>query len=529
MFEDPNRPVPGLSRNDFTTVPLSTQARLTGQNTFELIDDDHDGFAEFLHVQIGVNTNRRNCTLDVSLDEPPDTRIGELDLLPDADGKTFSAYIEGSLLEHRAGELRFQLNRLRCGGQSLPLSGRTVVNTTLNGKFRRPFKIARSAPMNSSPHHVEYWIDCTASAPLRFPLFYSVAPGSGEGLMVKVEPETAPCAQHAFKLTIDTGDSLPVGNYNQVLQVHAPGGASWSGEELRFEWKVNEAPEVFGVNPSKGIGPKALFHVATTDRNGDIERVDLLINDTLREQGGCYVSYLHKVGSKNETDGIILHSDDARVDALTKLAGQAGVENERCSIAQGWTPLLRDVAIGFKPGFAGPKNVYVRAIDSFGASSGWKQVGTWTAGDEEAPEPISAEPYLGSGLRQRFNFAFSDINGSSDIQTAEILIQFGRDEVSACKITLDRDAAIVQLLGDTGTGASGTRRVNSQDAAIRNRQCAVSDVIVTNESRDALHLAMSIEFDRSFRGRRNIYARARDKAGLSSPWRWLGSWVVPEP
>jgi hypothetical protein len=332
-----------------------------------------------------------------------------------------------------------------------------------------------------------------------------------------------------FKIAVDASDTLPPGNYQQVLRVHAPGDGSWSGDEVRFQWRVNEAPEIFGVNPSQGIGPESLFHVAATHRNNDIARVDLLINDRLQEQGGCYVSYYEQTpGLSEDRRGIVLHSDNGLTDAVGKLVGQAGVENDRCTIGDGWDQLLRTVTISFKRAFRGQKNVYARAIDRTGASSGWKQTGTWMASDEEAPEPVAMRPYLGSGLQQTFDSAFSDVNGSNNIESAEILIQFGRDKVKACSIRIDRNAESVHLLDDLGAGDAGTLRTNNRGGAVKNRQCRISNAQVTTESRDVLHLGMTVQFDGSFAGRRNIYARARDKAGQSSPWRWLGSWIVAE-
>ena len=440
-------------------------------------------------------------------------------------GETFSGYVEGSAFGKDG--INLQLAGLNCRGQNVPVPWTAPVHIDLDtSRTRHPFTLSLSAAQGSSAHHVEYWVNCKADAPLRFPLSHSLYPVITDKLDVIVEPQSAPCAEHAFKITVNAAEHLPPGNYEEILTVHAPGGGTSSGEELRFQWRENEAPEVFGVNPSHGIGPEALFHVAVADRNGDFERVDLLINDGLREQGGCCISYfVHAPGSSDDPRGLVLHADTGR-DVVSKLVGQAGIENERCSIKSGWEQLLRDVAIHFKPAFRGPKKIYVRAIDSIGASSGWMQAGTWTASDEEPPEPIAVKPYLGSGARQTFDFSFSDINGGDDIVSAEISIQFGRDEAGACRITFDRNAGAIQLGADTG--APGTLRVDSQGGAVRNRQCAVSDVAVTTDSRDTIHLAMTIEFGGSFKGRRNIYARARDKAGESSPWRWLGSWVVPE-
>jgi hypothetical protein len=512
-------------RDDFTKVPLSQQAKPTGENAFELMDNDHDGLAEFLRVQLGVKTNRRNCILSVSIIDPSDHYLGILDLLQDPDGHTFSGYADSALLKDKTGLFGFRLDTLRCGGQALPLAGQTIVKTRFNApKVRRPFTIALSAPFNTTANHGEYWVDCDAKTSLQFPLSISLGSLPFEGLEARVEPEAGPCVAHAFKIVIDAGANLQPDNYEQVFHVHAPGGSSWSGEEIRFQWKVNDVPEIFGVNPTAGIGPEAHFHVAALDRNYDINRVDLLINDRLDEKGGCYVSYLTQTpGLNTERRGILLHSDDGRSDAVGSIDGTTGAENNRCAVKKSWDQLLRDVTISFKPAFRGSKNIYARAIDSTGASSGWKQTGTWIASDEESPEPVAVRPYLGAGLRQTFAFDFSDVNGNDDIRTAEILIQFGHEKASACAITVDRNAGLVRLMDG---GATGILPFNTPGAIARNPQCAITDAVITTESRDGLHVTMNIEFDRSFKGRRNIYARAQDRAGQSSPWRWLGSWVV---
>jgi len=196
-------------------------------------------------------------------------------------------------------------------------------------------------------------------------------------------------------------------------------------------------------------------------------------------------------------------------------------------VARGWDQLLRGVTIDFSPSFRGQKNVYVRAIDSEGASSDWKQIGTWVASDELPPEPVAVAPYLGSGSTQRFTFVLSDINGNNDIDKAEVLIQFGRTNVDACLLRMDRASNVIRLVDDAGDGFAGVLQLDRPGASIRNRQCTVSGVTLRADSHDSIRLTATVAFANSFTGRRNIYARVEDKAGQASPLRWLGSWFVP--
>jgi hypothetical protein len=519
-------PRPPLPEQSNPPGPLPS---FSGQNSFELVDDDHDGYAEFLHVEIGQTTNRTDCTLSASLISPEGASILSLEMIPLPSGAGYSAYIGGTEFQYnKPGVYKIERPRLVCNGQLIPSPDNASIATPrlVGAGFRRPFRIALSAPSFSGPHHAEYWIDCAASAPLRFPLTASLNSPSFPDLQVSVQPTEAPCTEHAFKIAVDASPTLQPGNYHQVLHVHAPGSGSWSGEEARFDWKVNAAPEVVGVHPSRGIGSGALFHVAVQDVNSDIAQVDLLFNDQLREQGGCYVSYFEQVPSLNgDRREIVLHSDDGAVHAAA-FANHAGVNNEHCSVAGGWDQLLRDVFVAFNPSFRGEKNVYVRAVDQEGANSDWKQSGTWLV-TGAPPEAVAAIPYLGSGARQRFTFVLSNVNGNKDIEKAEVLIQFARTNVGACALQMDRTAGVVRLLDDAGAGVAGTLRFNAPGASIQNRQCAVSNVALIPDSNDSVRLIATVAFAPSFTGRRNIYARVEDRDGQASPLTWLGSWLVP--
>ena len=40
--------------------------------------------------------------------------------------------------------------------------------------------------------------------------------------------------------------------------------------------------------------------------------------------------------------------------------------------------LTLNLAMTFKPAYAGAKNIYMHAVDISGTNSGWQQLGTWT-------------------------------------------------------------------------------------------------------------------------------------------------------
>ncbi len=309
----------------------------------------------------------------------------------------------------------------------------------------------------------------------------------------------------------------------------------WNGTKDAKPPADIKATEVFGVLPKTGIGPRGVFQVAVLPpyRNWmNIASVELLFNDRLEEKGGCWISFLSDLKPSDDRRRLILHGDDDR-SAMTCLLNENGgysaksLENSRCSVDKGWKPLLEGVTLAFKPSFFGQKNVYVKVTDDDGQTSGWKQVGTWLANDERRPEAVSVVPYRGVGTQRTFTFALSDLNGSTDITHADFLVQFGKTYQQSCSFSLDRSSGTVTLRADQGAASSGTLRLG-EPGQIGNSQCTISNANLNLEGRDAIALSVHIQFATSFSGRRNIYARAEDSAGLRSSMVWLGSWVVPE-
>ncbi len=78
------------------TKPPGVAWALTGQNRFELIDDDHDGHPEFLHIEVGVQTNASACKLEARLYN--DQFLIDLSMRETETPGIFSAYVPGSEL-----------------------------------------------------------------------------------------------------------------------------------------------------------------------------------------------------------------------------------------------------------------------------------------------------------------------------------------------------------------------------------------------------------------------------------------------
>ena len=78
--------------------------------------------------------------------------------------------------------------------------------------------------------------------------------------------------------------------------------------------------------------------------------------------------------------------NDAATAWLVATPGTATtIQNSQCSVnaasttvASSGNTLTLNLAMTFKPAYAGAKNVYLYATDVSGSNSGWQQLGAWT-------------------------------------------------------------------------------------------------------------------------------------------------------
>ena len=165
---------------------------------------------------------------------------------------------------------------------------------------------------------------------------------------------------------------------------------------------TNVSPAPVSVNPSSGSGYDQTFSLVYSDGNGfpDLSWLGVRFASTDRNSE-CNVGYIPS------TNSISLFSDDQSFVAGSVTPGTTQtVENSYCvvmalgsSVSGAGNNLTLSLALSFKPGFDGPKNVFTAAQDRSGAVTSWQLIGTWTVG-EAVPEPSLAAVVDGAGFRE---------------------------------------------------------------------------------------------------------------------------------
>jgi len=135
------------------------------------------------------------------------------------------------------------------------------------------------------------------------------------------------------------------------------------------------------VTPSGGSGSSAIFSAVYSDTGGAATLTDayLLVNDVVVWTCGVrYHPATNQLFMINDA-GTAFQPPVTMVTAATLQNSKCILDAATSSAFVSGNNLTVNFSIQFQPGFTGPKNVYLRALDSKNnLQSAWTQLGTWT-------------------------------------------------------------------------------------------------------------------------------------------------------
>ena len=235
----------------------------------------------------------------------------------------------------------------------------------------------------------------------------------------------------------------------------------------------------------------------------------------------CYVVY------DVATATVELYGDDGVSISSKPLGSSANLQNSQCAV--GYTAesvsgnsVLFTLQVLYKTVFFGSKTVYLEAGEPGGASSGWGNVGTWTAG-YSAPSAVSATPSSGTGVFPTYLLTVSDPSSAANITSVAMLVTAGAatNTTGACYVVYNRTNATVGLFGDDGVTFSSCAVGSS--ANLQNSQCAVGYAagVVSGNS---VQFTLQVLYKSGFSGAQTMYLEANDSS-LTSGWVSVGTWT----
>jgi hypothetical protein len=293
-------------------------------------------------------------------------------------------------------------------------------------------------------------------------------------------------------------------------------------------WTASGLTLPISVNPASGSSASQSFSFVARNANGatQIKYVQFLFSRTgLQAPNACYVNYDPKANT------FYLLSDDA-TQWYAVVAGSTGnTGNAQCTIygpgsgsSASGTDLTLTVAISFRTGFAGLKNIYLLAGDAQGVQSVWQPVGTWSdAGNPNLVQISSSAPNSGAGSSQIFTATISDGLGASSIALQQLLMNTTLSPANGCFVQYDPVGNVFYLLNDAGNASSSL--LPGSATQVSNSQCVLHGTGSNGlKSGSTLTIAFNLTFAAAFSGMKQVYMQGVDTAGIIEVWHPVGTW-----
>jgi M6 family metalloprotease-like protein len=148
--------------------------------------------------------------------------------------------------------------------------------------------------------------------------------------------------------------------------------------------------------------------------------------------------------------------------------------------------------------------------------------------DNGQPAPVSVSPSSGSsagGVAQRFQFRFTDPDGGTHLTETSVLFNSLHSLVGGCYFTYFPQTRVLRLYGDDG--GSWNSWTISAPQTLSNGQCSLNVGTTTaTVSGVNVDLAVTITFDASFAGAKQVFMSAKDSWSADSGRILMGSWTV---
>jgi hypothetical protein len=309
-----------------------------------------------------------------------------------------------------------------------------------------------------------------------------------------------------------------------------------SGWQQEGTWTVSTSsgvPATVSVAPSSGSGASQTFALQYSDTAGagNLGFVYVWFNTNVSGNGSssCLLSY------QPSTNQLSLFNDGATAWLAATLGAAATLQNSQCSVnvatataVPSGNTLTLNLAMTFKAGYAGAKNIYMYGSDASGANSGWQQEGAWTvSAGSGVPSTVSVTPSSGSGTSQTFALQYSDTAGAGNLSfvyawfnttvsgngSSSCLLSY---QPSTNQLSMFNDGATAWLAGTLGAATT-----------LQNSQCSVNVATATAvRSGNTLTLNLAMTFQAAYAGVKNVSMFATDSSGSNTGWQQEGAWTV---
>ncbi|MEZ5352869.1 MAG: BACON domain-containing carbohydrate-binding protein [Bryobacteraceae bacterium] len=369
--------------------------------------------------------------------------------------------------------------------------------------------------------------------------------GNGGGISVTAPPGCVWTAVSNVPWITVTGGAPGSGNgmvqfvfTTNLSSTPRSGTITIAGQTFTLNQAALGVPIVQGMAPTSGTGSsgKFTFNFSDSDSYGDLKILNVLVNNAIDGRNACYIAFVRSTGT------LYLVNDAGQAGGPFAgsiiIPGAGTVSNGQCSInATGSTVsglgnnFSLTLNMSFKAGFGGRRIMYVAARDEAENNSGWHPRGVWTVPFTQGDTAVvGMTPARIDGNTVTLSAVFYDVDGFSNLNVLNILINNGIDGRNACYIAYVRPTQTLLLVNDAGNAGgpfAGSIPIPGTGVA-SNSQCTINATgsgIV--QSGTTVTLTLNLSFTGTFQGDRIVYAAARDVAENNSGWQAMATITVP--
>lgn len=305
--------------------------------------------------------------------------------------------------------------------------------------------------------------------------------------------------------------------------------------------KAGPVSSTVGVSPASGSGSEALLTATYEGSQGfqSLKWVQMLLA-TAPDGGGqpfCFVHFdVHALSYwlYSDVDGFF-HGPVSAGTPSTELQGSSCLLD---TSSYYYSQLINGPRLSvyaqllFKT--AGPRNIYLRAMDEMGVDTGWVQQGTWT--QEVTPSPYMAATRTNAGGIYQFFQLTSSIGQHSYLSTAPIgWTQFliAADPTGGgqpfCFVHYDRAGQELWMYSSDVGFFLGPVKPWTNSNMLQSSACFVdtSQSGPSGNSTSSFGLSLMIALRPPMQGPKKLYMRSMDALKMDSGFQFVGTYQVP--
>ncbi len=303
-----------------------------------------------------------------------------------------------------------------------------------------------------------------------------------------------------------------------------------SGTQFQGLWtNPGTAPTVGPIAPINGSGASATFSIPLNGGSLPLSYGYVFISNSTGSQN-CWFYY------DRPSSTILLQSDAGAYNSSAPLGTSASgsaltLSNNECSLNAGQSfvsflgnAATLNLALSFKPAFAGSLSFYLYAANTAGANSGTQFLGTWT-NPGAAPTVGPIAPINGRGASATFSLPLN--GGGLPLSYGYIFISNATGS-QICRFYYDRPSSTIFLQSDAGLYNSSTLLGTSASGSaltLSNNECTLNaGQSFVSFSGNSATLNLALSFKQTFAGSLYFYLYAANTGGANSGTQFEGAW-----